>query len=160
GCTLTHLPHLLAAQAFSPPTERVEQAGFRFPGGNDDIRAEVVRRLNESERYRKLFAHSFAHVKAGTPIGIEDFARAIAEFELALVFADAPIDRYARGVRGALTLEEKQGAVLFFGRAGCVQCHAVAGESNEMFSDFREHVAGIPQVAPAFANVDYDGPGG
>jgi cytochrome c peroxidase len=27
-----------------------------------------------------------------------------------------------------------------------------------MFSDFREHVAGIPQIAPAFANVTFDGP--
>ena len=28
-----------------------------------------------------------------------------------------------------------------------------------MFSDFRQHVAGIPQVAPAVANVVFDGPG-
>jgi cytochrome c peroxidase len=50
GMTLSHLPHLLTAQAFIPPTERVEQAGFHFPGDNDDIRAEVVRRLNENEK--------------------------------------------------------------------------------------------------------------
>jgi cytochrome c peroxidase len=29
-----------------------------------------------------------------------------------------------------------------------------------MFSDFREHVVGVPQVAPAVANVAFDGPGG
>jgi cytochrome c peroxidase len=29
-----------------------------------------------------------------------------------------------------------------------------------MFSDFRQHVAGIPQVAPAFGNVEFDGPRG
>jgi cytochrome c peroxidase len=28
-----------------------------------------------------------------------------------------------------------------------------------MFSDFRQHVAGIPQIAPSFANVTFDGPG-
>jgi cytochrome c peroxidase len=159
GMTLSHLPHLLTAQAFIPPTERVEQAGFHFPGDNDDIRAEVVRRLNASDRYRQIFARSFPHVKSGRPITIEDFASAIAEFEFTLVFANAPIDRYARGVRTALTPAEKQGAVLFFGRAGCVQCHAVSGPSNEMFSDFQQYVAGIPQVMPAFANVEFDGPG-
>jgi cytochrome c peroxidase len=159
GTTLSHLPHLLTAQAFIPPTERVEQAGFHFPGGNDDIRAEVVRRLNANDKYRQIFAKSFAHVKAGQPIMFEDFARAIAEFEFTLVFADAPIDRYARGIRSALTPAEKQGAILFFGRAGCVQCHAVSGTSNEMFSDFREHVAGIPQILPSFRNVEFDGPG-
>jgi len=34
------------AQAFIPPTERVEAAGFDFPGDNFDIRAEVLNRLN------------------------------------------------------------------------------------------------------------------
>src|SRR5262249_49459280 len=42
----------------------------------------------------------------------------------------------------------KRGALLFFGKAGCVGCHSVAGESNEMFSDFQNHVVGVPQVAP------------
>jgi cytochrome c peroxidase len=28
-----------------------------------------------------------------------------------------------------------------------------------MFSDFRQHVAGIPQVAPSFGNVVFEGPG-
>ena len=159
GASLSHLPHLLTAQAFIPATERVEAAGFHFPGNNDDIRREVVRRLNGTPEYRQRFARSFAHVKRGEPITFDDLARAIAEFELTLVFADAPIDRYARGIHNALSDAEKRGAVLFFGRAGCVSCHAVSGGSNEMFSDFREHVAGIPQIVPSLGNVAFDGPG-
>jgi len=159
GTTLSRLPHLLTAQAFIPATERVEAAGFHFPGGNDDIRGEVLRRLNASANYRQMFSRVFPEVEAGGPLTFDHFARAIAEFELTLVFADAPIDRYARGVRNALTASEKRGAVLFFGRAGCVKCHAVAGQSNEMFSDFRQHVAGVPQIAPSFANMVFDGPG-
>lgn len=157
GLTLSHLPHLLTAQAFIPPTERVEQAGFHFPGGNDDIREEVLRRLNDSDEYRARFARTFREVRQGAPITFEHFARAIAEFEFTQTYADAPIDRYARGVRNAMSPVEKQGAVLFFGRAGCVRCHAVAGESNEMFSDFREHVAAVPQIMPAFSNLEFDG---
>ncbi len=159
GTTLSRLPNLLTAQAFIPPTERTEATGFHFPGGNDDIRNEVLRRLNASVNYRRLFARVFPEIDAGGPITFDHFARAIAEFELTLVFADAPIDRYARGVNNALTTSEKQGAVLFFGRAGCVKCHAVAGQSNEMFSDFRQHVAGVPQIAPSSGNVAFDGPG-
>jgi cytochrome c peroxidase len=159
GLSLSYQPHLLVAQAFIPPTERVEVAGFAFPGGNTDIRAEVLRRLNATENYRQLFARAFPDVKAGAPITFDHFGRAIAEFEFTQVYADAPIDRYARGIRDALTPREKQGALLFFGPAGCVQCHAVSGQSNEMFSDFREHVAGIPQVAPTLGNVTFDGPG-
>jgi cytochrome c peroxidase len=159
GLRLSYQPHLLAAQAFIPPTERVEVAGFTFPGGNDDIRNEVLRRLNATRNYRELFSRAFPSVKAGGPITFDPVGRAIAEFEFTLVFADAPIDRYAQGDRNAMSDEEKRGAVLFFGRAGCVGCHAVSGRSNEMFSDFREHVIGVPQVAPSFGNVTFDGPG-
>jgi cytochrome c peroxidase len=80
-----------------------------------------------------------------------------------LVFANAPIDRFARGERAAMTLPEKKGALLFFGAAGCAQCHSVAGRSNEMFSDFEMHVVGVPQIAPRFGagagNMIFDGPG-
>src|SRR5262249_53667597 len=77
--------------------------------------------------------------------------------------ANAPLDQFARGTHGAMTDSQKRGALLFFGRAGCVTCHAVAGPANEMFSDFSEHVIGVPQVAPAFGvglgNVMFEGPG-
>ena len=159
GLTLSYQPHLLTAQAFIPPTERVEVAGFVFRGNNDDIRNEVLRRLNANRNYRELFSRAFPQVKAGSPITFDDFGRAIAEFEFTLVSTDAPIDRYARGDRNALSEGQKLGAVLFFGRAGCVQCHAVSGQSNEMFSDFREHVTGVPQVAPTIGNVTFDGAG-
>lgn len=63
-----------------------------------------------------------------------------------------------------MTDDEKQGALLFFGSANCVSCHKVSGQSNEMFSDFQQHVAGIPQIAPSLTgpfagNVVFDGPG-
>ena len=159
GLSLSYQPHLLTAQAFIPPTERVEVAGFAFPGGNHDIRNEVLRRLNGTRNYRELFARAFPDLKTGSPITFDHFGRAVAEFEFTLVAADAPIDRYARGVRNALTERQKHGAVLFFGTAGCVRCHAVSGRSNEMFSDFRQHVAGVPQISPSVGNVTFDGPG-
>jgi cytochrome c peroxidase len=158
GITLSHLPHLLAAQAFIPPTERVEAAGFDFPGDNDALRAEVLRRLNAVADYRRRFGQVFPDVRAGAPITFEHFGHAVAEFQFTLVFADAPLDRYARGHAHALSDGQKRGAVLFFGRAGCAGCHQVGGASNEMFSDFREHVIGVPQVAPAHSNMVFDGP--
>lgn len=159
GTSLSYEPQLLVAQAFIPPTERVEAAGFDFPGDNDDIRGEVIRRLNDSVAYRGRFGRIFRDVEHGGPITYEHFARAIAEFEFSLVFTDAPIDRFARGDENAMTTEQKEGALLFFGKAGCVTCHAVAGQSNEMFSDFSQHVIGVPQVMPSVGNVTFDGPG-
>src|SRR5438309_8578781 len=105
--SLSYLPHLLVAQAFIPPTERVEVTGFDFPGDNDAIRAEVLRRLNEMPAYRNLFGELFPEVGQGGPITFDMFGQVIAEFEFTLVFADAPIDRYARGQKNALTTEQK-----------------------------------------------------
>ncbi|HZR19232.1 MAG TPA: cytochrome c peroxidase [Verrucomicrobiae bacterium] len=159
GLSLSYLPHLLMAQAFIPPTERTEAAGFDFPGDNDAIRQEVLRRLNAIPAYRKLFGQVFTEVGQGADITFPMFGRAIAEFEFRLTRADAPIDQYARGIPGALTYNQKQGALLFFGKARCVECHAVSGPANEMFSDFRQHVIGVPQIAPIIGNVVFDGPG-
>jgi cytochrome c peroxidase len=164
GLTLSDKAHLLIAQAFIPPTERVEAAGFVFPGDNFDLRTEVIRRIDGVDEYRKLFGKIFPEVRMGGPITYDMFAKAIAEFEFTLIFADAPLDRFARGQKNALSDDEKRGALLFFGRAHCVACHAVSGQSNEMFSDFREHVVGVPQIAPAAGdpqagNVTFDGPG-
>jgi cytochrome c peroxidase len=179
---------LAAAQGEMPPTELTEVAGFTGTAGtigpqfdqfddgkgtpvplpdasgfrNDPIRQAVLKRLNASLAYRELFGAVFPSVAAGGPIDFSMFGRAIAEFEFTLIFADAPIDRFARGEHEGMSVPEKKGALIFFGAGGCVTCHAVAGKSNEMFSDFRMHVMGVPQIAPEFGvgkgNVIFDGP--
>lgn len=184
-----NVKHLLVAQAHIPPTELVEVAGFtgtrgtigpefdQFDDGvgeavpapdasgfrNAPIRQAVLARLNSSAEYRRLFGQHFPEVASGAPIDFTMFGRAIAEFEFGLTFANAPIDRFARGNPRAMTTAQKRGALLFFGEARCVECHQVSGDSNEMFSDFKMHVAGVPQIAPVFgtgtSNMLYDGPG-
>jgi cytochrome c peroxidase len=181
--------HLLIAQAHMPPTELNEAAGFtgirsgidpryyqfddgkgvRVPdplaGGfrNDPIRAAFAQRLNAVPQYVAAFGDIFHEVRAGAPIDMVMFGRAIAEFEFTLVRANAPIDRFARGNSAAMTTQEKRGALLFFGKANCAACHAVGGKSNEMFSDFQMHNIGVPQIAPYFGvgrgNTIFDGPG-
>jgi cytochrome c peroxidase len=119
--------------------------------------------LNANPEYRKLFGQVFKEVKKGAPIDFFHFGKAIAEFEFNLVFANAPLDQFARGHEQAMTSSEKRGALLFFGKANCVSCHRVDGNSNEMFSDFKEHVLGVPQVFPSFGvntgNFPFSGEG-
>ena len=130
---------------------------------NEPIREKALELLNAAPAYRQLFADVFPEVARGEPIDFFMFGKAIAEFEFTLVFADAPIDRFARGDSEAMTPEQKRGAVLFFGKAGCVSCHAVSGLLNEMFSDFQKHAIGVPQIAPLFGagtgNVVFAGTG-
>jgi cytochrome c peroxidase len=136
-----------------------DASGFR----NEPIRQKALALLDREPAYRRLFGDLFPAVAAGAPIDFTMFGLAIAEFEFTLTFADAPIDRFARGRRDAMTDAGKRGALLFFGRAGCVACHAVAGAANEMFTDLENRVAGVPQIAPRFGagagNMIFDGPG-
>src|SRR5689334_729146 len=62
GLSLSGEPQLLVAQAFIPPTERTEVAGFAFHGDDDAIRAEVAHRLNAIPAYRRLFGDMFLKV--------------------------------------------------------------------------------------------------
>jgi len=183
------IKHLLAAQGHIPPTELTEAAGFTGTRGtmspdfdlfddglgsplpapddtgtrNEPIRQAVLQRLNDSPAYRELFGNSFPDVAKGGAIDFAMVGQAIAEFEFTLVFANAPVDQFARGDSNAMTAAQKRGALLFFGKAQCVGCHSVGAQSNEMFSDFTNRRIGVPQLAPPFGiesdNVVFDGPG-
>ena len=179
--------HLLVAQGHMPPTEMTEVAGFTGTAGtvaplfdqfddglgllvppvdssgshNQPIRDQVLIQLNNSDAYKRLFGAVFPEVSQGAPIEFYMFGQAIAEFEFTLTYANAPIDQFARGNTTAMSTVAKQGANLFFGTARCVQCHAVSGQSNEMFSDFQNRSIAAPQVAPNFGtglgDVLFDG---
>jgi cytochrome c peroxidase len=186
GGLITDVETLLMAQGSAAPTELVEMAGFtgttgaldarfaQFDDGHgealndpnhDPIQVQVNARLNANATYRQLFGNAFNGGVALPEGGITLTMRrtVIGEFQASLLAADAPIDRFARGDRTAMTDAQKRGAMLFFTKAGCVTCHAVGGESNEMFSDFEAHRIGAPQVFPEFgvgtSNIIYDGPG-
>jgi cytochrome c peroxidase len=144
------------------PLPPPDSSGFR----NEPIRQAMLAALNGSDVYRSLFRELFPETgpPLNQPVDFYMYGKAIAEFEFTLVFADAPLDRFGRGYVDAMTWSQKRGALLFFGKAKCVECHRVDGESNEMFSDFEEHVVGVPQNAPTFGahlgNVIFSGPGG
>lgn len=158
GLTLSYFSHLLQAAACISVTDRAALVGYKFEGDNDAIRATLAARVNGIKRYRKMFGKVYPEVSAGAPITFDMIARAIAEYEITLVYANAPIDQYARGDLSAMSEDEKRGALLFFGKARCVECHAVSGRSNEMFSDFTGHVLAVPQLVPENPSVPFDGP--
>lgn len=49
-------------------------------------------------------------------------------------------ERYLSGQKDALSLEQKKGAVVFFGKGRCAGCH-----SGSVFTDFKFHSIGTPQ---------------
>ena len=142
-------------QAVPAPDEN----GFR----NAQIRDAVATNIDAIQGYRDRFGALYQSVADGGPITYLMIAQALAEFQISLTFADAPVDAFARGDDAALTEAERRGAVVFFGKGGCVTCHATGGPSSEMFSDFRNHRIGGPPLAPEFGpglgNVQFAGEG-
>ncbi len=136
-----------------------DEDGFR----NAQIRDAVTVSIDAIPEYRDRFAALYQSVADGGPITFLMIAQALAEFQVSLTFANAPVDAFARGDDAALTEPERRGAVLFFGKAKCATCHATGGESNEMFSDFRNHRIGGPPLAPEYGpglgNVQFAGEG-
>jgi cytochrome c peroxidase len=90
--------------------------------------ATLVERLQRDRGYRTEFARAFPD-----SVSARNVARALASYVRTLRSGDAPIDRYLRGDRSALSAEAEAGMRLFNGKANCVSCHVGAIFSNEKF---------------------------
>ncbi len=105
--------------------------------GYDELFDEAYPDVPESERYTK--------VQAGL---------AIAAYERTLLPNQAPFQLWLRGNFSAMRDQEKEGAVLFFGKAGCVSCHDGPNLANMEF-----HALGMKdlyETPEASYNADKD----
>ncbi len=148
----------LAAQAMFPVTSRDEMRGepgeneLANASDNEAVWARIMDRLVGSSdgshpgilEYQVLFFAAYSEVASLEELTFGHAARAIAAYERSVFTAtDTPFDRYLAGDAGAMTDEEKRGAVLFFGAAGCATCHG-----GPLLSDFDHHALCVPQLGP------------
>lgn len=113
---------------------------------------EVKPTSSTVSRYRALFTEAYPGVRVDE-FGIAHVGNALAAYiKAAFALAPAPWDRYISGDREALTLEQKQGALIFFGKGRCVVCH-----SGTHFSDSRFHSLALPQsrIGKHTSYIDY-----
>lgn len=148
----------LAAQALFPVTSRDEMRGHQSdldhtgaPNeiglvGNADLEGiwdGLMARLLAIPGYVEMFSQAYPDV-AVADLGFEHVGNAIAAFEIAAFsFDDSPWDQYVAGDSQALTDEQKAGAQLFFGEAGCAECH-----SGPLLTDQEFYNLAVPQFGP------------
>jgi cytochrome c peroxidase len=94
---------------------------------NQDL-DQLEQKLNAVPGYAQQFQAVF-----GTGVTRAGIARSLAAFERTLVTGPSPYDRYLGGEQDALTAEAKRGMELFFGDAGCAQCHRGPLLTDEKF---------------------------
>lgn len=158
---------LLAAQAMFPVTDRNEMRGepgdTSFDGRQNELAdiadgdfpaiwSGITARLLAIPEYRDLFQAAYPTVSLNQ-IGFEHAANAIAAFiATQWTFTDAPLDRYLRGDTEALSDSAKRGALAFFGKARCGQCHR-----GPLLSDQKFHDIAIPVFGPGFSGAADEG---
>jgi cytochrome c peroxidase len=148
----------LAVQSMFPVTSRDEMRGFV---GDIDIDGEtnelaliddtdfsimwtlLMRRLLAIPEYRDLFSAAYPHVPL-QDLGFEHAANALASFQVdQWTLLGSPWDRYVAGADDALSEDAKHGALLFYGAAGCSECH-----SGPLLTDQEHHNIAVPQLGP------------
>ena len=151
-----NLPDILTAQAMLPVLNRAEmrgESGDRDALGNSNELARladdrpdlaweaIMNRLLAIQEYVAKFKAAFP--ETGRP-RFEQAARALAVFQLAAFSkTGSPFDRYLERDDAAMTLEQKRGGLLFFGRARCSSCHNGPLLGGTSFAN-----VGAPQVGP------------
>lgn len=150
------LESALAAQAMFPvtaPTEMAGQAGendvaearrLGNVAGQDGVWELLAGRLAAVPEYVELFREAFPdEVRGPGDITFVLAANAIAAFEAVAFRADqSPFDRFLRG-EAVLGEAASRGMRLFYGRAGCADCH-----SGKFQTDHEFHAIAMPQVGP------------
>lgn len=74
--------------------------------------------------YRELFDQAFSRTDFAERYTVKNAGLAIAAYERTLLANEAPFQKWLRGNELALTDLEKEGAILFFGKANCGNCHS------------------------------------
>jgi cytochrome c peroxidase len=121
----------LAEQAKGPMANPVEM-------GN--THAGVVATLTRLDGYRPYFAEAF-----GDPaVTIDRVAEALSAYEATRLSGNSAFDRFDAGDEAALDPQQRWGRDLFFGRAGCSQCHL-----GPNLTDGRFHNLGVGWREPA-----------
>lgn len=85
--------------------------------------------LQTNDQYTALFQAAYPD---GSTDVLADAAKAIAAYERTILANEAPFQRWLGGEYSAMTEQEKRGAILFFGDAGCAACHQGPALSSDV----------------------------
>lgn len=115
---------------WTPGTPR-EDNNFGYAGPEIQAMAGIrvhrsgvdVSLIEDYPEYATLFEAAFPGVPLEVSVSREYAGLAIAAYERTVLANKAPFQRWLRGDWSAMTWREKQGAILFFGKANCVTCH-------------------------------------
>ncbi len=145
---------LAQAQARFPVTSPEEMKGFDHQSlDNQGIRDFLASRIGgynagageliDNDYWLSQFRMVF-NDPAGTAQALiteQNISFLIGAYERSQVFINSPWKAYVEGDNSAISYNAKAGALLFYGKAGCVGCH-----SGDLFTDEQHHNIAAPQI--------------
>lgn len=149
---------ILSAQTMFPVLSNDEMAGHYEESdvsalvrqgritGPDGAWATIAGRVAAIPDYATRFAAVYPQIAGGRAIDFTDISNAVAAYMTFDFRSDgAPFDAYLRG-EAALEPAAQAGMELFYGKAGCADCHTGA-----LMTDMKFHAMGDPQIGPGKA---------
>lgn len=86
-------------------------------------RQVVNKAVTDSLGYTAMFDEAFPEIPVSERYTLKTAAFAIAAYFRTILTNQAPFQEWLKGDRDAMTEQQKRGAMLFFGKAGCNRCH-------------------------------------
>ncbi|MEL6679450.1 MAG: cytochrome c peroxidase [Pseudomonadota bacterium] len=144
------LSDIVAAQALFPLTSAAEMAGQpeenEIGGARNDrldnVWPIVAKRVRIIPEYGAMFVAAFDQIETPEQVTIVEIANALSAFIRGEWEShDSPYDAYLAGT--PLPPAAEAGRALFFGKAGCADCHV-----GPLFTDQKFHALALPHFGP------------
>jgi cytochrome c peroxidase len=136
----------------------LESQSLDVIGNKDELHGnieEAVAKLQASPEYMLLFQKAFPKYNKINSFQVQN---ALASYERTLLSFDSRFDKYMRGDRTKLSVEEIKGFNLFMGKAKCGACHFMPlfnGTVPPNFTRTESEVLGVPKAAGSM-EIDKD----
>jgi cytochrome c peroxidase len=134
----------LEEQALGPLTNPIEMG---MPSHD-----AVMERINKIPGYVQAFKKAFP--KDPTPT-IQNLGKAIASYERTLVTPNSPFDKYVKGNKKAMTVQQIRGMKLVQ-EIGCTSCHTGVNFAGDGFKMGEGHYQPFPQIPGSKYDRQYD----
>jgi len=118
--------------------ESLETQNFE---GIETHRIHVTKELIEAYGYTELFDEAFPDLTDEERYSNHGGSLAMSAYLRTVLSNKAPFQDWLKGDKSAMTIEEKQGGILFFGKANCSNCHY-----NENLGSGEFHALGVKDI--------------
>ena len=107
-------------------------------------RMEINEKVLDEYGYREYFDYCFPSIPKSERYSLTTASYALGAYLRTIYASQAPFQQWLKGNEQALSEQEKRGAVLFLGKAGCASCHNGPAFSSSEFHalgtrDLTEH---------------------